>query len=133
MAEVSPFSDFANFTGNFTVADRVLEQDSRGNWKPATIEIVVTAVLEQKEKPQQFRRPGVDANAIYLKGYLVEPRPLPPTITPDSPCTATYNGMSGTFVLEFAGRDPYLQALGIDLVDELKGYFLPPSSFASAT
>lgn len=131
MAVASPFAGFENFAATFTVAGDSLEQDDRGNWRPTTVAIAVIAVMELLTLPQQYRRPrDIDVRSIYIGGYLVNPRPLPTTITPDSPCTATFNGLHGSFVMEYTGRDPYLQTMNIDLVDEIKGWFIP-SSFAA--
>jgi len=133
MPETSPFAPFANFTATFTVAGDALVQDERGNFRPSTLQIIVTGVLEQKQLSKEFRRPkeqprpGVDSRAFYLKGFLVSPRPLPPRVTPDSPCQAVFNNMPGVFVMDFTPRSPYLVQLGIDLVDELNGWFLPES------
>ncbi len=130
--EISPFADFVNFTADFTVAGASLEPDEWGNLKPTRDVIVVTAVMEPATLSQQYRRPrDLNERSAYLGGFLVSPRPLPALITPDSPCVAVYNGLTGIFVYEFEGRDPFLQALNIDLVDRIKGWFVP-SSFVSA-
>lgn len=126
----SPFEPYENSVLNFQVALGALAPDSYGNMRPAKSTIVVRALLEQKRDPNDELRPGVDTTAVWVEGYLVEPRPLPDGVTPDSVCTGTWQGLAGRFYLEFTARNPYLEALDIDLVERIRGYFQPDSFVA---
>ena len=123
------FTQFEIFVATFKVKSSSLEQDSRGNWRPADAEVTstATAMMEMRRVPVGFRPPKSDSTAMYLKGYLVNPSSLIAQVQPYSPCTATYRGLSGTFFIRFTGRNQTLQDLDIDLVEEIKGWFLPNS------
>lgn len=123
----SPFAAFANATLRFQVASSALVIDANGNPRPGTAVVEVTAMLKQARDPKREPRPGVDSSSIWLEGYLIAPSPLPGIVTPDSPCAITWQGRSGRFFLEFTAVNPYLDALGINLVNKLRGYFQPGS------
>jgi len=124
---IQNFSQFEILTATFTVESATLEQDLRGNWRPADLSVTATAMMGVRRVPIGFRPPGADSNAMYLQGYLVTPSSLIARVQPDSLCTAIYHGLSGTFLLRFTGRNQVLKDLDIDLVEEIKGWFLPNS------
>lgn len=124
----SPFASYANATLNFQVASGTLTPDSKGNLRPGSAIVEVTALLQQKRDPNEEMMPGVDKTAVWVEGYIVsvanqESLVLPTVVTPDSPCAATWQGRQGRFYMQFQARNPYLAALSIDLVERLKGYF----------
>lgn len=121
----SPFASFANFEATFQVATGNLVADRKGNLRPQQATVAVVAQMDQPSKPVEAIAPGIDQSAIYLKGTLISPQPLPSAVTPASPCAATWNGVAGQFFLEFTGRDSILSSLGIGFLDELKGWFQP--------
>lgn len=128
----SPFADYANSTLVFQVATGSLEPDSKGNLRPGTSTIELEALLQQKRDPNRESRPGVDTSAIWVEGYITSVTGqtslvIPSSVTPDSPCQCVWQGRNGRFYLEFQARNPYLAALQIDLVEKLKGYFVPSS------
>jgi hypothetical protein len=126
----SPFVSFANFTATFQVSGGALTQDAKGNWRPGKAAIEVIAQMDQtdlEKSPVVERRPGIDSTAVYLEGTLISPLPLPSSITPNTPCSAVWNGINGEFFLEFQARDSILADLGIDFLDEIKGWWQPSS------
>lgn len=128
----SPFAAFANSTLLFQVASGSLQPDSKGNLRPGTDVVEVTAMLNQKRDMNRESRPGVDTSAIWVEGYITSvvgqsSLVMPSSVTPDSPCQCVWQGRNGRFYLEFQARNPYLAALQIDLVEKLKGYFVPSS------
>lgn len=134
----SPFASFANAILKFQVASGNLEPDRNGNLRPGKAVIEVQALLEQKRDPNREPRPGVDESAIWTEGYITQiggdPEGsliLPSVVTPDSPCQATWQGRTGRFQMEFTARDPYVAAVGIDLVEVIRGYFVPGSFVVS--
>lgn len=131
MTAASPFAPYKNAQLRFQVASGALTPDPNGNLRPGSAVVEVEALLEQKRDPNREVRPGVDPSSIWLEGYLVSPRPLPSIVTPDAPAAITWQGRQGRFYIEFTARNPYLAALNIDLVEQIRGYFLP-GSFAVA-
>lgn len=132
----SPFASFQNAVLEFQVATGTLVPDSKGNLRPGTTTLEVGAMLQQRRDPNREPRPGVDTSSIWVEGYITSiagqsSLVLPSSITPDSPCAATWEGRQGRFYLEFTARSPYLSALQIDLVEKIRGYF-QPSSFTIA-
>lgn len=127
----SPFAPFANSTLRFQVAGSGLVEDRNGNLRPARVTVTVSALLKQSTKnksdSQTSERSGVDTSAIYLEGYLVEPAVLPSSITIDSACQITWQGREGRFFYEFTAVNPYLAALNINLVNQIRGWFQPGS------
>lgn len=137
----SPFAAFTNALLRFQVASGALETDANGNLRPGVAVIEVEAMLKQKNDAN-FNRglaretlPGVDSVSIFLQGKITnvvgatagQELTLPSVITPDSPCAATWNGINGQFLLEYTAPKPILSALKIDLVNQIRGYFLPGS------
>lgn len=135
----SPFAPFKNAVLSFQVSSGALVSDSNGNMRPGTAIVQVEALLQQKRDPNRKAEAGVDTSKIWLEGYLVkvlgaEPGrelKLPSVVTPDSLCSAAWQGRAGRFYLEFTADNPYLAALNIDLVNRVRGYF-EPSSFVVA-
>lgn len=123
----SPFAPYKNSVLRFQVATGSLVADLNGNQRPGKAIIQVEALLEQRRDLSRTVEPGADPTAIYLEGFLVSPRPLPTPITPDSLCAATWQGRAGRFTYEFTARNPYLSALNIDLVERIRGQFMPGS------
>lgn len=124
MTVTSPFAPYANSLLRFQVASGELLTDIKtGNKRPGTAIVDVVALLEQKRSPQNKELPGVDDTAVWVEGFLITPRPLPGAITPESQCFGTWQGREGRFHLEFTARNPYIAALGIDLVEKIRGYF----------
>ena len=122
----SPFAPYANAQLRFVVSTGALVADALGNVAPSEQqEIEVVALLQQKRDPNRDRSPGVDAQAIWFEGYLVSPRPLPSSIAPHQQCRAVIDGQGGRFWLERTQRNPFVASLGIDLVDKVRGYFMP--------
>jgi hypothetical protein len=121
----SPFVSFANSTLRFQVASGALIEDRNGNLRPGRLTVTVSALLKQARDNKTTEQPGVDVNAIYLEGYLVEPTVLPGSITIDSPCQAIWQGREGRFFYEFTAVNPYLAALNINLVNPIRGWFQP--------
>lgn len=124
----SPFASFANATLSFQVASGALTPDAKGNLRPGTAIVTVEALLQQKRDPNEEMLPGVDKTAVWVEGYITrianqDDLVLPTVITPDSPCSAVWQGRQGRFHMQFNARNPYLAALSIDLVERLKGYF----------
>lgn len=123
----SPFLPFVNAQLRFEVAGGGLVTDLNGNPIPGTAILEVKAVLQQQRNPNREIRPGVDPTSIWVEGFLVSPLELPGNVTPDSPCEMIWQGRRGRFWLEFSAKNAYLDALNIQLVNRLKGYFLPGS------
>lgn len=128
----SPFAAFANSTLLFQVASGSLQPDSKGNLRPGTDVVEVTAMLNQKRDMNRETRPGVDSSAVWCEGYITEVAGqsslvMPSSVTPDSPCQCTWQGRNGRFYMEFTARSSYLAALNIDLVEKIRGYFVPSS------
>jgi hypothetical protein len=124
MPTTSPFAPYANALLRFQVASGELLTDIKtGNKRPGTAIVEVVALLEQKKAPKNNELPGVDDTAVWVEGFLVTPRPLPGEITPESQCFGVWQGRQGRFHLQFTARNPYIAALGIDLVEKIRGYF----------
>ncbi len=124
MTTISPFAPYANSLLRFQIASGELLTDPKtGNKRPGTAIAEVVALLEQKKAPKNNELPGVDDTAVWVEGFLVTPRPLPEQITPESQCFGTWQGREGRFHLTFTARNPYIAALGIDLVEKIRGYF----------
>lgn len=134
----SPFADYANAQLRFQVSSGALAPDSKGNMRPSKAVIEVTALLQQKRDPNREPRPGVDESAIWVEGYITQigadpegSLVLPSVVTPDSLCAAAWQGRVGKFQMEFTARNPYLAAIEIDLVERIRGYFVPGSFVVS--
>lgn len=127
----SPFAPFANAVLRFQVASGSLTLDRNGNPRPGKAIVEVSALLEQKRDPNRKEQPGIDPQSIWIEGYLVSPAVMPTIVTPDSPAQAVWQGRSGRFYAEFTARNPYLAALEINLVEKVRGYFLPGSFVVS--
>lgn len=127
----SPFTAFVNAHLRFQVATGTLQPDGKGNLKPGKAVVEVAAMLKQETKQGKEERrkpaPGVDETAIYIEGYLVEPLSLPGIITPDTPCQIEWQGRKGRFYVDFTAKNPFLDALNINLVNKLRGWFAPSS------
>ena len=131
----SPFAAFTNALLRFQVASGALETDANGNLRPGVAVVEVEAMLKQKRDLKKEPQPGVDSSAIWLEGKITNvlgaaaglDLTLPSVVTPDSPCAATINGINGQFWLEYTAPKPILSALKIDLVNQIRGYFLPGS------
>lgn len=125
----SPFATYANATLRFQVASGELVTDpTNGNVKPGVAVVEVAAMLQQKRDPNREARPGVDTSAVWCEGYITsivgqDSLVLPSVVTVDSVCAAVWQGRQGRFYLEFTARNPYIAALGIDLVERIRGYF----------
>lgn len=130
-----PFAPYTNSLLEFQVSSGVLVSDTHGNQRPGLSTIQIEAMLKQNTRPQIERREGVDTSAIYLEGRLTgvvgaasgQELVMPRSITPDSLCSATWQGLTGRFWLEFTAPNPYLEALQIYLLTEIKGWFVPDS------
>ncbi len=127
----SPFAPYANAVLLFQVASGTLAPDSNGNLRPGKAVIEVRALLQQKRDPNREPRPGVDESFVWTEGYITQvgsdPKALvlPSIVTPDSPCSATWQGRVGRFHLEFTARNPYLATVNVNLVERIRGYFVP--------
>jgi hypothetical protein len=120
----SPFAPYANTLLRFRVGDGTLAIDPKtGNRRPGTRLVDVVAVVQQKQRPRNKEMPGVDDLAVWVEGFLVNPRPLPPEIVSSSMCFGVWDGRQGRFHLDFTARNPYIAALNIDLVEKIKGFF----------
>lgn len=125
----SPFATYSNATLRFQVASGELVTDpATGNVKPGVAVVEVGAMLQQRRDPNREPRPGVDTSAVWCEGYITSvvgqsSLVLPSVVTIDAVCAATWQGRQGRFYMEFTARNPYIAALGIDLVERIRGYF----------
>lgn len=123
----TPFAPYKNANLTFRIAGDYLVTDRLGNRRPVTEIVTVEALLEQKQIPRTVERPGPNSNMVWVEGFLIDPRPLPAPVTPDSYCVGIWQRLQGRFYLEFSARNPDLAALDINLVERIKGFFEPKS------
>jgi hypothetical protein len=131
----SPFLPYANTTLRFQVFTGSLVPDLSGNLRPGTGIVEVGALMSQKQEGFALKviresRPGVDALQISIAGFITsiagqDSLILPSIITVNSICAAVWQGRSGRFFMDFTARNPYVAAIGIDIVENIKGYFQP--------
>lgn len=135
---LSPFAPYSNSTLRFQVASGALVPNKHGDLRPGKAIIEVQALLEQSGDAKREARPGVDDTQIRVEGFITQigadPNGsliLPSVVTPDSPCEILWQNRAGQFKLEFLARDPYVAAVGLDIVEEIRGVFIPGSFVVS--
>ena len=63
------------------IASGAYSQDEHGNWvTEETLEPYSVYFKKPGRQPEVTHNPGTDGFSVYLKGYLVEPKFLPPNI-----------------------------------------------------
>lgn len=118
----SPFASFANSILRFEVPGAELVTDPKtGNVRPATVVVVVSALLDVAKEPKTAELPGSDATSVYLEGFAVNPMILPSYVGYRAIADATWAGRRGRFVLGLTAPDPYGASAATGT--EINGYF----------
>jgi len=127
----SPFTNFANAILTFSVDSVGSGSDTKGNPLIVKEPLIITALLSEasgggrkgKGKTGQGLTPlaGSDAFVTAVSGYLVSPLSLPATISPNAKATVQWGRKTGEFTLEPSIANPYIQAMGIDIVNKIQG------------
>ncbi len=101
----SPFAFLENATLTFKVSSQLMEVDEWGNRLPIQQELVFRCWLKEDNSYSGHTNidesiyPGISDSYQNVKGYCIEPRFLPESITHLSEAIAVINGQVGRFVL----------------------------------
>jgi hypothetical protein len=134
---ISPFSEFANCTLIFQVAGTGVKLDALGNRSPQLDEISVLAMLKivsayslDLRSLQQYQR--IEADAVALSGYCVQPNVLPLAIVHGAIAKLTFNQQPGEFRLMLINPPYGREGIGAILEQEagskIIGWFIPDRS-----
>jgi hypothetical protein len=77
-------------------------QDEAGRYvpTPATTEsVTIECYLRQSQPKQNEQQTGIDIDATYFTGRLVDPKTYPFPLKANSPISVTVNGRTGTMLL----------------------------------
>ena len=126
---VSPFSTFANATITFNLPTGVVTTNSVGNKVVQTSPLAFTAMLKPvRDTGEVNHYIGDDDVSELMKGYLIEPKSFPPTLTAPIEGSATVKTAigvtkTGTFKLLPRSQSPYLTGLNIEFLTSIFGVF----------
>ena len=94
----------ATITFQSIISPAGVTQDATGRYVPTPADVEITTLqcyLRQSRPPITERsQEGIDANAIFFAGRLVEPKTFSFPLKANGPITVTINGRTGTMIMD---------------------------------